>query len=53
MREPLSYPCGLIISSARPFDIFFFGLNFITSILVMMPFHKGVVVSVLCDKEKR
>ena len=31
----------------------FFGLNFITSILVMMSFHKGVVVNVLCDIDKQ
>ena len=30
----------------------FLGLNFITSILVMMSFHKGVVVSVPCDIDK-
>ena len=30
----------------------FFGLNFITSILVMF-FHKGVVVSVPCDIDKQ
>ena len=31
---------------------FLFDLNFITSILVMMSFHKGMVVSVPCDIDK-
>ena len=30
----------------------FFGQNFITSILVMMSFHKGVVVILPCDIDK-
>ena len=38
--EPLSYSCDLIISSIRPFDLFFV-LNFMNSILVMIPCHKA------------
>ena len=47
MREPLSCRRGLIISSISPFNIF--GQNFITSILVIISFLKGLVMSVSFD----